>query len=71
MLVKIEIRCDNAAFEDNMVGEVQRILRAAGETFVNLAEENEETKCSLRDSNGNKVGFIEVDPERDGEDAVV
>jgi len=63
MLLKLQIRCDNAAFEDNMTGEVFRILGTAGKKFSELSKNTEVNECSLCDSNGNRVGFIEVDPE--------
>ena len=68
MKVIIEIHCDNAAFEDNMVDEVQRILRSAGEKFADLVEDDEPNERPLRDSNGNRVGTIDVDPEREEDD---
>ncbi|MCK9567464.1 hypothetical protein M0R72_00780 [Candidatus Pacearchaeota archaeon] len=63
MKVIIGIQCDNSAFEDNMVGEVQRILRAAGAIFAELVEGDEAAKHNLRDCNGNNVGVIDVDFE--------
>lgn len=62
----IEIDCDNAAFEDNIEGELSIILRRAS---VKLS--NGELDFKLRDSNGNTVGsaYLEEDePEDLGED---
>lgn len=54
----IEIDCDNAAFEDNLEGELSIILRRAS---VKLS--NGELDFKLRDSNGNTVGtaYLEED----------
>ena len=54
----IEIDCDNAAFEDNIEGELSIILRRAS---VKLS--NGELDFKLRDSNGNTVGsaYLEED----------
>jgi hypothetical protein len=48
-----------------MVGEVRRILGVAAETFAELSDDTEANERSLRDSNGNSVGTIDVDPECD------
>lgn len=64
-MIRIEIETDNAAFEDAPSCEVARILRA-------LAKEMEEsmpltsdgvfrTPITLRDVNGNCVGFCILD----------
>jgi hypothetical protein len=58
MKVKIEIDCDNAAFDGNWTGEVQRILR--GITSGRLLSVEDFGPANLRDSNGNTVGQMEV-----------
>jgi hypothetical protein len=58
MLVKIEIRCDNAAFEDDFAGEIKRILNIAASK---LANGHVLQPGPLSDSNGNKVGFVSVE----------
>jgi hypothetical protein len=53
MKFTLEINCSNSAFEDNANDEIARILEA-------LAKKINAGECldhSLRDSNGNKVGF--------------
>ena len=54
----IEIDCDNAAFEDNIEGELSIILRKASAKVS-----NGEFDFKLRDSNGNTVGtaYLEED----------
>lgn len=52
MTFTLTIDCDNAAFEDNLKGEVARIL-------VNLVESRiawDDTEGNLRDAGGNTVG---------------
>ena len=60
MKIRIEINCDNAAFEDDMFGEVNRIL---GEKLPGLSSEIAEPGDSypLMDINGNKVGTLTVE----------
>ena len=58
MKVKIEIKTDNAAFEDYTGSEVARILR---ELADNVDGESRITPQPLKDSNGNTVGKVEVD----------
>lgn len=54
MKVKIEIKCDNAAFEDAPEHEVARILREAAQRI-----EGGGLSCfPLFDYNGNKVGSV-------------
>ena len=56
MKYKIEIDMDNAAFEDNEVGELIAIL----ENLINkITLTGEIGRRVLRDSNGNRVGFAE------------
>ena len=56
MRIKLEIKMDSAAFEDDWRQETARILTHAGALLRNLAEPGDVT--SLHDSNGNKVGDI-------------
>lgn len=60
----IEIDCDNAAFEDNLEGELSIILRRAS---VKLS--NGELDFKLRDSNGNTVGSAYLEEDEPTEDA--
>jgi hypothetical protein len=59
--VKIEIDCDNAAFEGNWTGEVQAILEQAGNLLDTMGGCLDHT--TLMDSNGNTVGKMEVTNE--------
>lgn len=57
-MFKLEIVCDNAAFGDTPLVEVARILR---ELAIRIEDENAKGfVATLRDINGNKVGFAEV-----------
>ncbi len=51
MTFKLNIECDNAAFEDNVGEEVGRILRQAAQKM-----ERGDIPGTLFDSNGNAVG---------------
>ena len=53
---KMQVEMENAAFEDNPE-ELQRIVRKAASTVDLLREES---RVSLFDANGNKVGFMEI-----------
>lgn len=62
MHVQINFSCDNAAFEDNLRGEISSILKLANEK---LFQELSETtirywETTLKDSNGNTVGILKV-----------
>ena len=58
----LEIKCENAAFEDDRAGEVARILRdAAGKIAIPGAIPGAE--YTLRDINGNRVGYFKWDHE--------
>jgi len=58
--VTITIHTDNAAFEDDMFGEVAAILESIA---TNVRNEQGLTRAKIRDSNGNSCGsvFIEED----------
>jgi hypothetical protein len=64
--IRIEIETDNAAFEEAFGIEVREVLEAAAQMVCRWKRgENEstyprETESSLRDSNGNTVGKVEV-----------
>ena len=59
MKFRLEIECDNAAFEEpDRDTEIVRILQDAV-TVLNLGF-REGVKQSLRDANGNIVGFLEL-----------
>jgi len=51
MIFKLSIECDNAAFEEDLFGEVGRILRQAAQKM-----ERHDIPGTLFDSNGNSVG---------------
>ena len=57
MKVKIEICCDNAAFDENAGLEVCRILH---ELSRNICVVHGGMKDTIKDINGNTVGFIKV-----------
>lgn len=62
MKIKIEISCNNAAFEDSGVGpEAANILRQLAEDidFCGMLEESGDLR-RLRDSNGNTCGLFET-----------
>lgn len=64
MLVKIEIQCDNAAFDDDLAGEIKRILDIAAKKLANrLGGTSGVEEWPLSDANGNSVGFVSVDSE--------
>lgn len=51
MRFTLEIRCDNSAFDGDSDAELARILVAAA-----IKIRNGQTRQTLRDSNGNRVG---------------
>ena len=57
MKVKIEINCDNAAFDDDADYEVSRILE---ELSDDILQDTLLTDRKLYDINGNKVGFLKI-----------
>ena len=60
MKLKIEIRIDNAAFQESENGdEAGAILRNLGERLQG-SEWHVGDSCKLLDSNGNTVGFAKV-----------
>lgn len=59
MTVKLTIKTDNAAFEDQSGMEVARILREAAGKVENWPGYSE-FAIGLRDFNGNKVGEMEA-----------
>ena len=57
MKIRIEINCDNAAFEDDPATEVERILKnLTGKLRLPGMED-----LPLMDINGNKVGTLTVE----------
>lgn len=58
MTLRLEITCDNAAFDPDPLLECARILRVAAERM-----DNGETVGRLFDVNGNCVGSYTLDPE--------
>jgi hypothetical protein len=58
MTYKIEINCDNAAFDDDFAaGEIARILK---ELANNISNNITPMNCKLRDINGNIVGSAKM-----------
>jgi len=57
MTFKLEIRCDNEAFADDPMIEVQRILQKVSENVIYRSV------GACMDVNGNKVGTWEIDNE--------
>jgi hypothetical protein len=59
-MIRIEIQTDNEAFANHLGAEVARILREFS-NFIELAcNDPGFIKRTLRDSNGNTVGTVEV-----------
>jgi len=56
----IEIKMDNAAFEDNHSGETARILRELAQRIDGHPHFSPGHDQALRDVNGNEVGFCTV-----------
>jgi hypothetical protein len=56
MMCRIDINCDNAAFEDDPTMEVARILRALADRLTHASPDE---AYPLRDINGNAVGSLE------------
>lgn len=65
----IKVRMDNAAFEEAEAEELGRILLKLGHELVDgrqhLPMIHPETRVLLRDSNGNRVGHLRVEPSED------
>ena len=62
MDIKIEFNTDNAAFEDNFITEVERVLnRARAAVYVYASTDGVET---LLDTNGNVIGKVTVKGKR-------
>ena len=59
MKLRIEITCDNAAFEDDCLGEIERLLRTVTDRLAFSGET--EMVGALVDANGNKVGQFSVE----------
>lgn len=53
--ITIKLNTDNAAFDDNGSEELEYVLKQA----ANIIESGDFSK-SIRDTNGNKVGTVEV-----------
>lgn len=65
MKITISIETGNAAFTDNP-GELTRIINRAADIAGGIMDgfpalESPPYVCPLRDSNGNKVGFITIE----------
>ena len=58
--IEININTDNQAFEDNK-NELTRILGSYIGKVIDLNDRDSITPYKLKDSNGNKVGTMEVD----------
>ena len=53
MIFTAYIKCDNAAFDDDITAETARILRALADRLTGASPDED---YPLRDTNGNKVG---------------
>ena len=65
MQLKITIDMDNAAFEDDRGGEVERILKTASKNIdrhLGYAPD-QDFSCKLQDINGNTVGDVSLTVE--------
>lgn len=67
MKIRIEIDCDNAAFEHDTIGEVERILRGIGPKLRDQMGRAPGCLCTapesadkLKDRNGNTVGTLTI-----------
>lgn len=60
----LHIECDNAAFEDDPLTEIARILKTEAEKMVRFAPESD-WDDTLLDLNGNKVGRARIIHEED------
>jgi hypothetical protein len=59
-MFKLEIETDNAAFEDDLGGEVARILRDAADTVeYSLSPQPDKANYKVMDINGNTCGSWE------------
>jgi hypothetical protein len=64
MEITIKFHTDNAAFDDDPQGEVERILSHATVTIVDvICSPSQDTTATamIRDSNGNRVGEIKFE----------
>ena len=67
MKVTLEINCDGAAFDEDPIGEIRRILSKAPMKVLNQLRRPEslcdapEASDKLLDINGNTVGFVRVE----------
>lgn len=55
MKFSLDIRCDNAAFDDAPGAEIAKLLRDVAERFDGVRNLPEQSAL-LRDANGNRVG---------------
>jgi hypothetical protein len=63
MKFRIEIDCDNAAFDDDRNGELATILTRVAERLSDglRLSSRPERATALQDSNGNTVGFVWIE----------
>nr|AYD75885.1 conserved hypothetical protein [Pseudo-nitzschia multiseries DNA virus]AYD75888.1 conserved hypothetical protein [Pseudo-nitzschia multiseries DNA virus] len=61
--IHIEFTTENAAFDGDPSMEIARILRAMAALIANGMAEDETT---LRDINGNRVGFCRITTKQEG-----
>ena len=59
MKIVIEFDTDNAAFEDNFLMEVTKTLQQAKGAIID-SENNTGIRRPLKDTNGNRVGVIDI-----------
>ena len=60
--VVIEFSLDNASFDDDFEGEMERVLETAKELVFDLVATDDEP-ADLHDSNGNTIGTVTVEDE--------
>ena len=66
MTFHLEIETDNAAFEINAEEEIRRILKEAARKLEDVAFPGDEVGegITLRDINGNRVGFMRYEESK-------
>lgn len=68
MKLTLAIELDNAAFEEDLVGELRRIFRSCEDKVVEQLHRSPDCRCSapeaadqLKDISGNTVGHISLE----------
>jgi hypothetical protein len=60
MKINIEFDTDNAAFEDDRLSEVTRIMTLAKIEALDCLNDGCGIRVPIKDSNGNRVGVLEI-----------